>query len=290
MYSVTLLAVLASTLLTLGLYLLKRQAERLPSLGGGWRLSAWVAFFRDPLWVCGLLLQIVGYGLYFLALRVAPLSIVHTALNGGIVLFVILSVVGLREEPRPVEWLGVLLITGSLITLSASLSEAPAVSGAAHDLVLFSVAVLALSVLAGLADQQPDHAIGLSVASGLILGLASVYAKGLADDASLFSEAAAVDLALTVVANIVGFALMQAALQRGRGVVVMPIYSGLSNLVPILGGILVYGETLPSEGSAALLRPLAFTLALAGAALLAGFGGRAAPAAAIVQPEEARSR
>lgn len=270
--------------------MLKRQAERLPSLGAGWRLTAWWAFLRDPLWVCGFGLQIVGYGFYFLALRITPLSIVHTALNGGIVLFVVLAAFGLREEPRPVEWLGVLLITGSLIFLSASLAEAPLVGGAPHDLVLFSAAVLLIAVVAARADQQPGRAIGLSIASGLILGLASVYAKGLADDASLLSATAAGDLALTVVANIVGFALMQAALQTGRGVVVMPIYSGLSNLIPILGGILVFDESLPSAGPAAWLRSLAFTLALGGAALLVGFGERTAPTPALVQVDEVRSR
>lgn len=285
----SLLAIVASTLLTLGLYLMKRQAEHLPSLGGGWRLSAWWAFVRDPLWMIGLALQIVGYGFYFMALRAAPLSIVHTALNGGIVLFVILSVVGLGEEPRPVEWLGVLLITASLITLSVSLSSDPAAHRAAHDLFLFSVAVLALSALAWFADQQPGRAIGMSVASGLILGLASVYAKGLADEGSFASQDAVIYIVLTTGANIVGFALMQAALQSGRGVVVMPLYSGLSNLVPIVGGIMVFGEALPSEGPAAVLRPMAFTLAIAGAALLAGFGEGSVAAPGITQPEEARS-
>src|SRR5262245_36487033 len=98
MYTGSLLAILASTALTIGLYLLKREAERLPSLEGGRRLVAWWAFVRDPWWLLGLGLQVLGYGLYLLALRSTPLSIVHTALNGGIVLFVALSVIGLRER------------------------------------------------------------------------------------------------------------------------------------------------------------------------------------------------
>lgn len=282
------LAVLASTLLTVGLFFMKRQAERLPSLEGGWRLAAWAAFVCDGWWLFGLLLQIIGYGLYFLSLRAAPLSIVHAALNGGIALFVLLAVVGLGEDPRPIEWLAVVLITVSLILLSVSLSAAPAVSGAERGTVAFSLALVALAVLAMALDQQSGRVIGLSTASGLLLGLAGVYAKGLANDLA-FTGAAALHLFLTIAANMVGFALMQAAFQSGRGVVVMPLFSSLSNVVPIIGGILVFGETLPSEQPAAVLRPLAFGLAIIGASLLAGFGERAVPAPAVAQPDEVRS-
>ncbi|MGD0948023.1 MAG: hypothetical protein ABSA52_11370 [Candidatus Binatia bacterium] len=271
------LAVLASTLLTVGLYFMKREAERLPSLGGGWRLAAWWAFMRDGWWLSGFLLQVAGYGLYFLSLRAAPLSIVHAVLNGGIALFVLLAVLGLGEDPRPVEWFAVVVIVVSLIILSLSLASAPAVSAAEHGTLLFSLAVLTLAALALALDRQPARTIGLSIASGLVLGLAAVYAKGLASGIGVTADAA-FHLLLTVAANLVGFAMMQAAFQRGRGVVVMPLLGALSNLVPIIGGILVFGETLPTQQPAAVLRPLAFTLAILGAALLAGFGERTGPA------------
>jgi multidrug transporter EmrE-like cation transporter len=271
------LAVLASTLLTVGLYFMKREAERLPSLEGGWRLAAWWAFMRNRWWRFGFMLQIAGYGLYFLSLRLAPLSIVHAVQNGGIALFVLLAVLGLGEDPRPVEWFAVVVITVSLIILSLSLASAPAVSAAEHGTLLFSLAVLALAAMALALDPQPDRTIGLSIASGLVLGLAAVYAKGLANGIGVTADAA-FHLLLTVGANLVGFAMMQAALQRARGVVVMPLLAALSNLVPIIGGILVFGETLPTQQPAAVLRPLAFTLAILGAALLAGFGERTGPA------------
>jgi hypothetical protein len=112
----------------------------------------------------------------------------------------------------------------------------------------------------------------LSVASGLLLGLAGIFAKQLANAASFGAALLSLPLLLTLATNIAGFHVMQAALQRGRGVIVVPILSTLSNLVPILGGMLVFGEALPHSGGAALLRPLSIVLALAGAAALAGFG------------------
>ncbi len=282
------LAVLASTLLTVGLYFMKREAERLPSLEGGWRLQAWGAFLRNRWWLLGLALQIAGYGLYLVALRAAPLSVISAALNGGIALFVVLSVVGLGEEPRPVEWLGVVLITGSLVMVSVLLSGAPSANTEAHGTVLFSSVVLGLAVVGIAVDQHPRRPIGLSVASGLLLGLGAVYAKSLADGDGLNGLLLSY-LLLTVLANAVGFVLMQAAFQSGRGIVVMPLFSALSNLVPIIGGILVFGETLPTDEPGAVLRPLGFTLAILGAALLAGYGERPPALQPHSQVERARS-
>ena len=277
MFFAPLLAVVASSALSVGLYLMKRQAERLPSLQGGWHLAAWWAFIRDPLWVLGVALQTGGYGLYLTALRAAPLSVVHTALNGGIVLFVLLAVVGLGERVRAVEWLGVSCVVLGLIALGASLTgDAPA-AASAQGMVFFATAVVGLALLALAIDASPGRAIGLSIATGLFLGLASVFAKTLVAADSLAAALSSRPLWLTLGANIVGFILMQGALQAGRGVVVVPLFSTLSNLVPIVGGILLYGEWEAAPTGAAALRPLAFVLALGGGALLAGFGEHASP-------------
>ncbi len=287
MLGTMLLAVSASTCLSIGLFLMKRAARALPSLKGGWYLPAWVAFARDGQWMLGLLLQIVGYVTYLVALRVAPLNVVHTALNGGIALFVILAVVGLGEQLRWREWLGLGILTGALLVLSASFVSVSGPSlaspSSATGALPFSFVLLAASGLAIGVDRSAQRPIGLSVAAGLVLGLASVYAKELA---LTFSARAA---ALVVATNLIGFALMQGSLQVGRGVVVMPLFSMLSNVVPIVGGLLVFHEPLPAHGAAAVLRPLAITLAIVGAALLAGFGQGPAPRSANVSHAEETS-
>jgi drug/metabolite transporter (DMT)-like permease len=268
----TALAVLASTALTVGLFFMKRQAERLPSLGGGWRPSAWWAFVRDPWWIAGVALQIVGYGMYFAALRAAPLSVVHTALNGGIALFVVLAVFGLGERVRRLEWLGVATVVAGLVVLGVSLSETAEPTLPPHGPYAFSLALLGVAAVALALDRAPGRAIGLSIACGLTLGLGAVFAKALANAASLSTALTSTDFLFTLMAHIVGFALMQGALQAGRGVVVVPIFSVLSDLVPIIGGILVYREQMLGAGMGAVLRPLAILLALSGAGLLGALG------------------
>lgn len=284
MYFAPLLAVVASTILTLGLYFMKRQAERLPSLHGGWLLTAWWAFVRDPLWVFGVVLQVVGYGMYLTALRFAPLSVVHTALTGGIALFVILAVVGLGERVRPIEWLGVSGVVLGLIVLGASLSEHTSSSTAIMSPSVFTFVSVAIATIALVFDPAPGRPVGLSVATGVFLGLASVFAKSLAGADSLAEALFSSAFVMTLGANIIGFVLMQGALQAGRGVVAVPIFSTVSNIVPIIGGILLYGEWVQEQGLAGVLRPLAFLLALGGAALLAGFSEQQAASKTAAHP------
>ena len=270
-----LFAILASTQMTLGLYLMKRQAERLPSLGGGWRIDGWVAFARDPLWIAGVILQIGGYGLYLTALRETPLSIVHTALNGGIALFVVLAVLGLGEEPRPLEWLGAAAVALGLMALGASsLPETQGVGTGVVSTAAFAVVTIGAALAALTLDPRAGRSVGLSVASGLMLGLAALYAKQLAASESVGAAVVSLPLAQTLGANMIGFALMQGSLQSGKGVVVVPIFSTLSNLVPIVAGVLVYGEPLPTEPAQVVLRLAAVALALGGAAVLGTAGGR----------------
>lgn len=262
-------AIVASTLLSLGLYFMKRQAERLPSLGGGWRIGSWIAFFRDPLWLLGLVLQIAGYGLYLSTLRDAPLWLVHTALSGGIAFFVVLAVIGLGETPRATEWAGVVAVSLGLIMLGISGPTTPSAATAALLTPTSFSTMATLATLAALAlDRSPGRSIGLSVASGIMLGLAGMYAKDLASAESLATAVVSVAFAQTLSTNIIGFALMQGALQSGRGVIVVPIFSTLSNLIPIAAGIVVYGEAISGPNSHAGLRITAMLLALAGAAVL----------------------
>jgi len=270
-------AIVASTTLTIGLYVLKGAAVRLPSLDGGGR--AWLAMVRDPAWLAGVALQTAGYALYVYALTDAPLSLVHTVLNGGVALFVVLSVVGLGERATPSEWLGVGVTLVALLLLGISLGDEESVAAAPRGELAFSLATTALAMLAVVADRSERRAIGSAVASGLLLGLGSVYAKDLASAPSVGAALTSAALPLSLVANLAGFGLMQWAFQAGRGLVVMPLFSCLSNLVPVVAGVVVFGEALPDHGVAAVLRPLAFALALGGTALLAGVGERAsAPA------------
>jgi multidrug transporter EmrE-like cation transporter len=275
MYGALAFAVAASVSMSTGLYLMKREVDRVAARGAGRGPASWRVLARNPWWIAGVALQPVGYALYMVALASAPLSVVHVMLNGGIVLFVLLAVLRLGERAERFEWAGVALIVVALLLLGTSDPPIDPAHPLARRLPSFSLVVVALSALALVLDGSARRPVGLSVASGLMLGLGSVFAKTVTSAPSLTAAMAGFRLPLTAAANVVGFVLMQAALQAGRGVVVMPLFSGLSNLVPIVGGMVVFGESLPDHGPGVLSRPVAFALAIGGGVLLGAFGRRA---------------
>ena len=69
-------------------------------------------------------------------------------------------------------------------------------------------------------------------------------------------EASSADLVIRVISdpwiyamlagNIGGMVMLQNSFHQARGIITMPLSGALSNLVPIMGGMLAFGERLPS--------------------------------------------
>ena len=112
------LAVIASTLMALGLLMMKSRAEALPDARGTGIVRGVLAWFRDPVWLGGTGVQTVGWVMYVIAVSQAPVSMVAVMMQGGIALFVIFSVVVLGERARPAEWAGIVAIVVGMILLS----------------------------------------------------------------------------------------------------------------------------------------------------------------------------
>lgn len=110
----------------------------------------------------------------------------------------------------------------------------------------------------------------------MLLGLASIYARGLAlhlaespPEQQLLRHAVITPYAtLTLFANMVGFFLLLGTFRGGRAPIVVALSATLSNVVPIVSGMIALGEQLPSDLRLAVSRLMAFSLTLGGAALL----------------------
>ncbi len=141
MWSYLVLAVLASTLMALGLLRLKSRAMLRPDARGARVISSVLAWLRDPMWTGGMCVQIVGWVMFVTAISHAPVSMVAVMMQGGIALFVIFSVVVLGERARPAEWAGIIAIVVGMILLSLSLS-AGASQGALDGRTVIALAIV----------------------------------------------------------------------------------------------------------------------------------------------------
>lgn len=279
------LAFTAALCIDIGLVLLKVRGDVVASRAIGRLPSVVVTYLRDPLWLLGLFFQPLGYSLYLWALEIAPLNIVQTTMSSGVIVFVAIAVCVLGERLTRLEWGAMGAVVVGMILLGISLSPDAESSQSLIDpwvvfylsLILVGLSAVAWFALAS-AGQPNRRGMALAIVSGLLLGLASIYARGLAlhlaesPPGQLLRYAVTTPYApLTLCANMAGFLLLLGAFRGERASIVLALSATLSNVVPIVGGMIALGEALPSDPRLATSRLLAFSLTLGGAALLLRF-------------------
>ena len=266
-----------SVLLALGLVMMKSRGEALaPAHGRGiWRaIRSW---FGDPIWLGGLGVQLIGYALYLVALSGSPVSMLAVMMQGGIAVFVVITMLFLHEHANGREWLGIGGVVTAMILLSLSLGGGADTSKTnSCALTAITVGALILSAAPYLDSRLRNGGLASAIASGIIFGLGSLYAKAVTE---IFTSNTNVPLAtavlsspwfyLATIANLSGLVLLQNSFHWARGIIAMPLSSACSNLVPIVGGIIAFGERLPTASAPASMRVAAFALTILSGGLLA---------------------
>jgi uncharacterized membrane protein len=272
------IAIVASVLMALGLLMMKSRSAHLPMAAGANTIGAIVAWIRDPVWFGGLGVQTAGWVLYVIAVSRAPVSMVAVMMQGGIALFVIASVVILGERANGREWVGIGAIVLGMLMLTLSLQGGETENAFEPATLLMFAALLSAAGLAPMAVARLNASgAAPAILSGVAFGLGALFTKAMTEE---FTASAAASLALgilsnpyaygLVAANIAGMVLLQNSFHSARGIIAMPLSGALSNVVPIAGGMIVFGERLPAGSIAAAMRVGAFALTIAAGALLAG--------------------
>lgn len=273
-----LLGLAASTLLAAGLLMMKSRGQALPEARGRQILAAPITWLRDPMWLGSVMVQTVGYAFYLVALANAPVSLLAVMMQGGIALFILCALIFLGENASRAEWAGIAIIV--LAMVAAAFSFTPDTSAGHLDAGALAVVTIAAMIFGGipsLGRRLRTSGAALALASGFAFGLGSLYAKALtgvflADPGSALWIRAAANpyLYLAIAANLSGLVMLQNAFHRARGIVAMPLSSAASNLVPIAGGIIAFGEGLPAQPLLAAVRMAAFLMTIVGGVLVAG--------------------
>jgi drug/metabolite transporter (DMT)-like permease len=271
-------AIVASLLMSLGLLMMKSRSALLPMAAGANTIAAIVTWLRDPMWIGGLGVQTAGWAFYLIAVSRAPVSMVAVMGQGGIALFVIASVVILGERANPREWAGIGAIVFGMLMLTLSLNGGETEGALEPATLLIFTVVLTIAGLAPMAVPRLNASgAAAAIFSGVAFGLGGLFTKAMTDD---FIAGAAASLAFRIasnpyvyaliVANIIGIVMLQNSFHSARAIIAMPLSGALSNIVPIVGGMFVFGERLPADSVPAAMRVGAFVLTIAAGALLAG--------------------
>jgi hypothetical protein len=215
-------------------------------------------------WMVGYATGWVGWGIYIAALSLAPLSLVQAVSAGGVgVLAIVVHRFGTPLVTR--ERRGAAIAVGGLVLLGLSLTARVPTAPPAHTgtlLIVILAGSAGAGLLAGLAAASIRPAAALGSAAGILFGVGDLATKGAVDGNGLFF------VPILAACTALGFVALQLAFQQGRVLETAGVSTLVNNLIPIVGGLVVFHEGLPA-GLAGAARVGSFAAVVCGAVLLA---------------------
>ena len=222
--------------------------------------------FSQRRWLFAFVVGIAGWALYIVAVKLAPLSLVQAVSAGGLALLAVFAQRASGERLPRREWLGVALAVAGLLFLSASLAGGSAHSNHGSRIAVaawFLASLVAVAVAIGPAVPLLAPGAGFGLAAGLMYAAADVGTK-----AAVGGGASLVFVVPVWACHGLAFVLIQLAFQRGRALATAGLSSFCTNALPIVGGILIFHESVP-QGVLGALRIVAFLCVVLGAAAVA---------------------
>lgn len=268
---------LACALATSVSFLLKqRGAVSAPPVHVRHPLRSATGLFRSRWFAVGWLVAVGAWALHVGALALAPLSVVQAVLSAGLVFLAVLAerYFGFHLGRR--QWIGVVITAAGLAVIGLTQGSQPAHPPGYALAALITVECTVLLLASGVAAMAGRLRV-LQAREGLLLGAAAGALFGISDIALKFLTDAVQGGALELIspwtfaalaASVIAFYASARGLQVGPGVEVIALTSVAANLVAIVGGVLVFRDSIGTGAVEIAGRMIAFGLVIAGAALI----------------------
>ena len=268
--TVVLITLAATLFIQLGYFLWKLSAEGQPKIGGEPVWTVVKALVTDWRWMLGFFATSLGWVLFVQATALGDISLVQPLMSAGDLLLVIMAVVFLKERLGRLEWAGVLMTVLGAVALAWNVEDSQVTSFDGQRLVVLLACVIAAGLALLFANRRsarPEVILALVV--GLCFGAGSVLTKAMTvaysgPGKTIMTWSILIDplLLAVVLANVLGLVLLQAAFQRGRAAVIVPLQLAMANAVTVLAGVVIFAEHITP------LRGLGILLIVGGTALL----------------------
>jgi drug/metabolite transporter (DMT)-like permease len=250
----------------LGFLYKHRGANEAPSVDIRHPLQSGKSLFLSKWFAIGMGIALGAWLLHVVALALAPMSVVQAVLSTGVVMLAVLAerIFGFDVGPR--QWAGVAMTATGLLLLIVTLPGASDAHSAYSlaGMISFEAGMLAIGFLliSGPHLGAPDHHHGvmLGAAAGTLFGVSDVAIKALTGLGGVAEVLFSPWLAIALIASVVAFYASARGMQEGDAVPVIAATSTAANVSCILGGIVVFGDPMPSDTLGIVLQGFAFAL------------------------------
>lgn len=225
----------------------------------------------------GMLVGAGAWAVHVAAIALAPLSVVQAVLAGGVALLAVMAekIFGLEVGPR--QWWGLALTACGLILLGVTLpgAEGSHSSFSVPAMIAFEAGLFAVGTLLimgkHIGGKDEHHGVMLAAASGILFGVCNVGVKaltGIAGDHGLLGIVLSPWLFIAIAGSVTAFYASARSLQDGDAVPVIAITGTAANISCIAGGIIVFGDPMPSDALGIVIQATAFVMVIVASALM----------------------
>ncbi len=251
---------LAYAALNIGMVLEKKGASTLPQIENTSALDNLKNFLGCKIWVIGALITFSQVFLLMIALTMAPLSLISPLFGFGLVVLAFFSKLYLNEDINKIEYAGISITIFGIILLGlfsnpneitytvneiAGLYFSPFSFIYFISMIIFTIILCIYSIL----NNYKLAAIIFGFASGIAGAFGNIFMKGVSSGVGQFTLESTIINILWILMLIFSFMgsgvsmmLLQMGFQKGRAVLVAPIYSIIAMLYPTISGIIILGE------------------------------------------------
>ena len=257
-------------------FLLKhRGACAAPEVSIRHPLKSAAGLFRSKWFAIGMLVATGAWLFHVAALALAPLSIVQAVIAGGLVFLTVMAERWFGAKCGMRQWLGVGFTALGLVLLAITLPHGDGThsSYSVAGMIAFEVGLLGVGLLLVLSPKlgvnHEHHGVLLGTAAGVLFGVSDVAIKaltGTVGDAGVLGLVSPW-LATCILASVFAFYASARGLQKGQAVPVITLTSAAANVSAIAGGIVVFGDPIPSDALGVVVQGFAFTLVIVAAIL-----------------------
>jgi len=287
------LGVLSYSMLNVGMGLQKKGAESLPKIE---KQKVWQNlknFFTNKTWLLGFVLVQSQWILLTMALDFAPISIITPLMSFGMVALVIFSFFYLKESISFVEIAGIIAIIIGIVILGLTNPEEEVLYTLNETIerfsstwsIVFLVIIFVISIgliLLSILRKYKNADILFGISAGITDALGAILLKALMSGAD-FRDKTIVNDSVTnwvwwffmftmIIFNGTATIYLQVAYQRGKAVIVAPIFGVLAMIVPVFAGIIIFSDWAifveQNMIGKMLLKIAAFVIIIAGAVVL----------------------
>ena len=269
------LALLCALATNVGFLFKHRGACAAPDVDVRHPVASAAGLFRSKWFTIGMLVAVGAWVLHVGALALAPLSLVQAVLAGGLVMLTVLAERFFGHSVGKRQWMGVGLTALGLTLLAVTLpSHTGSHSGySTAGMIAFESGLLVVGTLLVLSPRwgaREHHGVLLGTAAGILFGVSDVAIKALTGTVGSAGAMGLVSpwLLTAIVASVIAFYASARGLQKGEAVPVITLTSAAANVSAISGGILVFGDPMPSDPVGIVVQSFAFVLVIVAAAVM----------------------